>query len=181
MDFCHVFDPITRRLISSIRAEFAAGRPDVSAAPVPESWDGISVLTLRADGLGWDQSQPEQFTQTIEQARLAKRAEIVAARNAAEIAPITVGGRSFDVDVNSLLRITVVLRLATSPDWMEQWTLADNSVSPVTADDLQAVLYAVGARSRALHGHSRTLLAQAQAANSPVELQAITPNWPSSG
>lgn len=181
MTFCHVFDPITRLRISSLRVELAAGRDDISLAPLPGSWDGVSPLVLRADGLGWDLVQAEQASQSIEQARAAKRAAIVAARDAAEVAPITVGGRSFDADMKSLFRISVALGLATDPGWIEQWTLADNSVSPVTSADLQAVLSAVATRASGLHGHCRALLAQVQAANSPAELQDITPNWPASG
>lgn len=179
MEFVHVFDPASRRYISSLRADLAEGRTDVSTAELPTGLADNQFLELMPDGSRWrvgtilrtDGSGEEL---TLERAKKEKRSEIVGARNAAEVAPIVVAGAAFDVDITSLMRIKIALDMAkVIPGWSEEWTLADNTSKTVTADTLQAVILALAMRSRELHMRSRLLQAQVEGATTIEAVQAI--------
>ena len=111
-------------------------------------------------------------------AKTAKIAELKAARDAKELEPVLYAGHSFDFDSKSYERITAAiyaLDLQGAPSTIN-WTLADSSSVPVTANNLRGVIAAAAARSDALHTTYRALKAQVQAAETVDDVNNIT--WP---
>ena len=92
--------------------------------------------------------------------------------------PVLYAARKFDFDSKSYERITAAIYAldmqgATSTI---NWTLADNSSTPVTANDLRGVIAAAAVRSDALHTAYRALKAQVQAAETVADVATIV--WP---
>lgn len=113
----------------------------------------------------------------------AKKAELKAARDAAEVAPLEYDGNIFDYDEKARDRIKDAITLLEMTDAAGvtdtkatiEWTTADDKDVLMTADDLLGVIAAVGERSNVLHVKYRKLRTQAENAKTVEELNAI--NW----
>ena len=113
----------------------------------------------------------------------AKKAELKAARDAAEVAPVEYDGNIFDYDEKARDRIKDAITLLEMTDAAGvtdtkatiEWTTADDKDVLMTADDLLGVIAAVGERSNVLHVKYRKLRTQAENAKTVEELNAI--NW----
>ena len=115
---------------------------------------------------------------SLEEVKAQKINELKAARDAKELEPVLYAEHKFDFDSKSYERITAAIYAldmqgATSTI---SWTLADNSSTPVTANDLRGVIAAAAVRSDALHTTYRTLKSQVQAAETVVDVATIV--WP---
>lgn len=117
------------------------------------------------------------YTPSLEELQNSKIAAFKAARDAEEVQPIEYNGNSFDYDEKARDRINAaIIALDTQgPEATIDWTTADNKDVAVTANDLRAVIGAVAVRSNTLHVKYRNLKAQAEAAETLEELNAI--NW----
>ena len=112
----------------------------------------------------------------LEDLKIAKWAEIKAARDSEEFGGFDWGGSRFDSNAISQNRIPVYVQLAVmSPAFTIEWTLADNSVRTLDAAGMAAVGAALGAHVAAQHAQARSLRLQIDAATSLAQLENI--NW----
>lgn len=108
---------------------------------------------------------------TLAEVQGEKIAELKTARDKAEVEPIN----NFDVDETSLMRINIAISALdeAGEGATLEWTLADNSVQTVTANDLRAVLVALAVHSNAVHEKYRELKEQVEAAKTAEEVEGI--------
>lgn len=112
---------------------------------------------------------------SLEDHKTAQWALIKAARSEAEFGGFTWDGSMFDSDQVSQARIQGAVLLATSnPDFVVDWTLADNTVRSLTADDLITISQALGEHISLQHSRARDARALIDQATSISEVQAIS-------
>lgn len=117
---------------------------------------------------------------TIEQAREQKWQDVKFARELREFGTFVWDGSSFDCDQLSAQRIQGAAQLATlakigQTPFEIDWTLADNTVRSLSADDMIAVGQAMGVHINTLHGMSRLKREAINAAQTVAEVDAIPP------
>lgn len=137
---------------------------------------------IKWNGEAWEYEEipvpPAPEPPTLEEVKEQKINELKAVRDAKEMEPVLYAARKFDFDSKSYERITAAIYAldmqgATSTI---NWTLADNSSTPVTANDLRGVIAAAAVRSDALHTAYRALKSQVQAAETVADVATIV--WP---
>lgn len=99
-------------------------------------------------------------------------------RDNLEVEPITYNGHSYDYDSKARDRINaaiIALELQGEGATIE-WTTADNTDTPVTANDLKMIIAAVAVRSNKLHTAYRAAKAKVEAAGTAEEVEAVTMN-----
>ena len=112
---------------------------------------------------------------SLEEIKTAQWALIKAARSEAEFGGFTWDGSMFDSDQVSQARIQGAVLLATSnPDFVVDWTLADNTVRSLTADDLIAISQALGEHISLQHTRARNARALLDQATTFSEVQAVS-------
>ena len=112
---------------------------------------------------------------SLEDHKTAHWALIKAARNEAEFGGFIWNGSTFDSDQVSQARIQGAVLLATSnPDFVVDWTLADNTVRSLTTDDLNAISQALGEHVALQHSRARNARALLDQATSLSEVQSIS-------
>lgn len=104
-----------------------------------------------------------------------KTAAFKAARNAEEIAPIEWNGNLYDYDADSRDRMSIKRRNIEDNGGTGtiKWTLADNTHTVIGLADFIGINNAASDRSEALHYKYNVLKAQAEAATTKEELEAI--------
>ena len=144
----------------------------------------VSRLPPRPDrvveGADWDWSDDAAdwvLLPTLDGLRARRWAALREQRNNLEVSPLRVDGMLFDVDERAVARIGLALKEADlTPGWSEPWTLADDSISTITAPVLMRVLLALAARGRRLHRAGRALRQQLAEATTAAAIEAVT--WP---
>lgn len=113
---------------------------------------------------------------SLDEVKTAKIAELKMIRDKKELEPVVYNGSSFDFDSKSYERITAAIYALDlqGTGATINWTLADNSVASVTANNLQGVIAAAAVRSNALHTVYRGLKEQVQAAETVEAVNTIT-------
>ena len=112
---------------------------------------------------------------TLEEHKTAQWALIKAARNEAEFGGLAWDGSTFDSDQVSQARIQGAVLLATNnPNFVVDWTLADNTVRSLTTDDLNAISQALGEHVALQHSRARNARALLDQATSLSEVQSIS-------
>ena len=112
---------------------------------------------------------------SLEDHKTAQWTLIKAARSEAEFGGFTWDGSMFDSDQVSQARIQGAVLLATSnPDFVVDWTLADNTVRSLTADDLIAISQALGEHISLQHTRARNARALLDQATTLSEVQSIS-------
>ena len=112
---------------------------------------------------------------TLEEHKTAQWALIKAARNEAEFGGLAWDGSIFDSDQVSQARIQGAVLLATNnPNFVMDWTLADNTVRSLTTDDLNAISQALGEHVALQHSRARNARALLDQATSLSEVQSIS-------
>lgn len=145
-----------------------------------------------AESLGWtitiDESQTEKAydgslwekgyapKRPLEELKAEKRAEINAARDAAEQGGFTYLGKVFDSDQVSAQRISMAAQaMALAPEGTTiTWTTQDNSTIDLTAQELVGLVVALAEWSNTCHEKATALKAQIDAAETAEELELIT-------
>ena len=179
---------------------YYAGQQDCQLDPIATEREGHEVWLLPANctwaepltekegykikwnGEAWEYEEipvpPEPEPPTLEEVKEQKINELKAVRDAKEMEPVLYAEHKFDFDSKSYERITAAIyALDMQGDTSTiSWTLADNSSTPVTANDLRGVIAAAAVRSNALHTTYRTLKAQVQAAETVADVATIV--WP---
>lgn len=112
---------------------------------------------------------------TLADLKNAKWEEIKHERNRVEFGGFEWDGSWFDSDRLSQSRIQGAAQLAQlTPDFSIDWTLADNSVRTLDAEQMVAVGLALGLHVNAAHAHARAIRAQIEAATTAEAVNAIT-------
>ena len=111
-------------------------------------------------------------TPTLEEAKAAKIADLKDVRNTKELEPLN----NFDVDERSITRLQIAQDVLSRSGQSIDWTMADNSVQAISADDIAAVFAALAIRSATLHETYRGLKAAVMAAVANDDVDAI--HWP---
>ena len=180
--------------------KYYAGQQECQIDPLESEKQGHPVYLLPADctwaeplnekegykikwnGEAWEYEEipvpPEPEPPTLEEVKAQKINELKSIRDAKEMEPVLYAARKFDFDSKSYERITAAIYAldmqgATSTI---SWTLADNSSTPVTANDLRGVIAVAAVRSDALHTAYRALKSQVQAAETVADVATIV--WP---
>ena len=180
--------------------KYYAGQQECQLDPIATKREGHEVWLLPANctwqeplnekegykikwnGEAWEYEEipvpPEPEPPTLEEVKEQKINELKSIRDFKEMEPVLYAEHKFDFDSKSYERITAAIYAldmqgATSTI---SWTLADNSSTPVTANDLRGVIAAAAVRSDALHTAYRALKAQVQAAETVADVATIV--WP---
>lgn len=115
---------------------------------------------------------------SLDELKLAKRAEINRARDAAEQGGFEYMGKIFDSDQVSCQRISTATQamslMPASDENKITWTCQDNSTIELTAAELSGLVVALAAWSNTCHQKATTLKAQIDAAETAEELENIT-------
>ncbi len=112
---------------------------------------------------------------SLEEHKTAQWALIKATRNEAEFGGFTWDGSIFDSDQVSQARIQGAVLLATgNPNFVVDWTLADNTVRSLTADDLTVLSLALGEHISLQHTRARNARALLDQATTLSEVQAVS-------
>lgn len=111
----------------------------------------------------------------IENVKQRKIMELKLQRDAAEVEPISYGGRLYDYDDKARDRIAAaIIALDVQGEGAKiSWTTADNEDAEVTAQDLRMIIAAVAVRSNALHTAYRVAKAQVEAAVTADEVRVV--------
>lgn len=112
---------------------------------------------------------PEHNPPTLEEAKAAKLQQIKSIRNFIESSPLN----NFDVDANSITRLQIAQNILSGTAQTLDWTMADNSVKTITADDIAQVFADLAERSNNLHAKYRDLKERINSAESVEEVAAI--------
>ena len=138
--------------------------------------DGVFIPLSISDGdlkqLGVEVAYEEELLENI---RIRKIIELKRQRDAAEVEPISYGGRLYDYDDKARDRIAAaIIALDVQGEGAKiSWTTADNEDAVVMAQDLRMIIAAVAVRSNALHTAYRVAKAQVEAAVTADEVRAV--------
>ena len=112
----------------------------------------------------------------IETLRARKIMELKLQRDAAEVEPISYGGRLYDYDDKARDRIAAaIIALDVQGEGAKiSWTTADNEDAEVTAQDLRMIIAAVAVRSNTLHTAYRAAKEKVEAAQNKADIEKIT-------
>lgn len=173
---------------TAILGEFDPQRQRVQLVDDGMGGEAVPVIVSRlpprpdrvVEGAAWDWSDDAVdwvLLPTLDGLRARRWAALREQRNALEVSPLRVDGMLFDVDERAVARIGLALKEAElTPGWSEPWTLADDSISTITAPVLMRVLLALAARGRRLHRAGRALRQQLAEATTAEDIEAVT--WP---
>lgn len=131
------------------------------------------------DGRYYFASQcPEQ---PLEELKLAKRAEINTARDAAEQGGFEYMGKIFDSDEISCIRMSCAAQAMQMATMSEEnptitWTCQDNTTIDLTAQELMGLVVALAEWSNTCHQKATDLKAKIENATSREELEQISWN-----
>lgn len=129
-------------------------------------------------GAVWEFRPDPNAPSALDSAKTAKWAEVKQHRDATENGGFVWGGSSFDSTPISQSRIQGAAQLATLAMINNQpfgidWTLADNSVRTLNAQEMIAVGMAMGQHINACHTRARQLRSLIEAAQTKEEVEAI--------
>ena len=117
-------------------------------------------------------------TQPLEELKLAKRAEINKARDAAEQGGFEYMGKVFDSDQVACQRISCAAQAMQMAAMSEEvptitWTCQDNTTIDLTAQELMGLVVALAEWSNTCHQKATSLKAQIEACRTKEELDKI--------
>lgn len=173
---------------TAILGEFDPQRQRVQLVDDGMGGEAVPVVVSRlpprpdrvVEGADWDWSDDAVdwvLLPTLDGLRARRWAALREQRNSLEVSPLRVDGMLFDVDERAVARIGLALKEAElTPGWSEPWTLADDSISTITAPVLMRVLLTLAARGRRLHRAGRALRQQLAEATTAADIEAVT--WP---
>lgn len=115
---------------------------------------------------------------SLDELKTEKRAEINAARDAAEQGGFFYMGKTFDSDIVSCIRIQGAAQSMQAATMAEvvptiTWTCQDNSTIELTAQELMGLSVALAEWSNTCHQKATALKAQIETATSEEELENI--------
>lgn len=121
---------------------------------------------------------------SLDDLKIASWVAVKAARSAVEGGTFVWDGSTFDCDAASTSRVMGAVQLASMAlsaglPWSIDWTLSDNTVRTLSAQDMLGVGAALGTQVAQAFATARALRAQIDAAQSAEELAGIA--WPQPG
>lgn len=128
----------------------------------------------------WNWFPVFSWTEDVERAKQAAWRSVKAARDEREFGPFQYNAMYFDGDQDAQRRISLAVlgaqaALTAGTPWTLDWTLANNTVINLTAEEMVSVAEALGANITAAHEEARQKRAAIDAATTIVELEAICP------
>ena len=143
---------------------------------ISESGDVVSMPNKPSTHHKFDYSTKTWVDpRSLEDHKSAQWALIKAARSEAEFGGLAWDGSIFDSDQVSQARIQGAVLLATNnPNFVVDWTLADNTVRSLTTDDLNAISQALGEHVTLQHSRARDARALLDQATTLSEVQSIS-------
>ena len=120
-----------------------------------------------------DEVTEEDFLPTLAEVKESKINELKSIRDTEEVMPIEVNGHLFDYDDKARERINAAIIALDLTQGTITWTLADNTVTNLTANDLKYVIAMVAQRSNELHIKYRMLKGQVEEAQTREEVGTI--------
>lgn len=171
--------------------EYSGGNSVVQGAPPTLT----SRYTLTQAGYQWMERPPQptidhfwdgsingwRETRTVDSAKAAKKTKILEWRNDYEYSWFMWGALKFNADKDAQMRLQGALQLAnmsiaSNTNLAIDWTLYNGTVVTLTAPDFIAISQALASHVMSAHSIARTLLAQAEAATTLPEVDAVS--WP---
>lgn len=121
--------------------------------------------------------KPKEYVHvpTVAELYPAKKAELKAARDAEEVAPLEYNGKMFDYDMKSVIKLNEAYDDLKKNGGTQPWICADNTTTILTVEDIDQIKHIGKVRSNDLHLKYFNLKTQAEAAETVEELNAI--NW----
>lgn len=111
---------------------------------------------------------------TLAEVKAGKLAELKSIRDTQEVADIQVNGRLFDYDDKARERINAAIVALDVMGGTIMWTLADNTDTEVSANDLRFVIAMVAQRSNILHVKYRELKERVENATTKEQVETIS-------
>ncbi len=164
---------------------------DTDRSPVSGAWQIPAYCTkveppatkegfkIKWNGTEWEyeaeEKEPEPPKPTFNALKQRKLNELKWERDRKEVEPISYNGKLYDYDDKARDRINaaiIALDLQGAQASIE-WTLADNTNTTVSANDLRAVIGAVAVRSNDLHVKYRLAKEKVEACKTEQELEKI--------
>lgn len=119
-------------------------------------------------------SQTEEIANAqLDEAKTNKITELKGVRDTKEVEDIEVNGRLFDYDDKARERINAAIIALDLTGGTITWTLADNTDTEVSANDLRYVIAMVAQRSNVLHIKYRNLKERVESATTKEQVEAI--------
>lgn len=115
----------------------------------------------------------EYVPPTFEEVQATKLYELKSTRDTLETEPIEYNGNRYDYDDKARDRINAAIIALDITGGSIEWTTADNSNVPVTAQDLRNIIAAAAIRSNELHIKYRNLKEQVLACTTAEEVAEI--------
>lgn len=113
------------------------------------------------------------YVPPLEEMQEQKIVKLKAKRDEEEVKPIEYQGNRYDYDDKARDRINAAIIALDITEGSIEWTTADNSNVPVTAQDLRNIIAAVAIRSNELHVKYRSLKEQVLACTTAEEVAEI--------
>jgi len=175
IDGNHYFGLLCKEASESEMSLFGTGRAYLKSGTVkvaPEKPDG-SFYQWSIDLEQWIDPR------TLDDLKEEKWTEVKAARDAFEFGSFTHNALEFDCNQISQQRIgqaaqAAMFALSVSQSFSQDWTLKDNSVVTLDAQQMINVALAMGQHISQAHSQSRLLRTAIYGATTPEEVQAIT-------
>lgn len=146
-----------------VQGSYVDGGSVVPMAPKPSSNHTFNYTTKQ-----WEDPR------TLDDLKGEKWRNIKFNRDGAEYGGFTWDGCVFDSDAISQQRIAGAVQLAQmNPAFTTVWTLADNTLRTLNAQDMFAVGLALGAHIAGVFAHAQVLRAQIEQATTPAEVDGI--------
>ena len=121
-----------------------------------------------------DEVTDADFLPSLDEVKADKIAELKSIRDIQEVADIQVNGRLFDYDDKARERINAAIVALDVMGGTIMWTLADNTDTEVSANDLRFVIAMVAQRSNVLHVKYRNLKERVESATTKEQVEAIS-------
>lgn len=123
-----------------------------------------------------DEVTEADFLPSLDEVKAEKIAELKMLRDSKEVEDIQVNGYLYDYDEKARERINAAIIALDIMGGTIMWTLADNTDTEVSANDLRYVIAMVAQRSNVLHVKYRELKEAVNAATAISEVESIS--WP---
>lgn len=184
------FDQITGLVASFVTINNIDGAPDPRSdefavltdysGGLPAYWDGEKILAAPTQPSAehvWD-SVGKKWTLDLIGSKNNLLKQIMAERDAIEFGPFTYNGMVFDGDLHAQRRLSILVSAAKSSvaagfSFTKDFTLADNSVVQLTAEDFIGIEMAKLLQVDAAFQEHRQKKAAIEAATTLEELEAI--------
>lgn len=158
-------DGVITDVVSTTDVEWAERNGYINDRAVVQVYDGSFKFA--------DKTTEDDFKPPLNELKASKIAELKAIRDAKEVDDIQVNGYLYDYDEKARERINAAIIALDLTGGTITWTLADNTDTEVSANDLRYVIAMVAQRSNELHVKYRNLKERVESATTKEQVEAI--------